>query len=355
MSQPDPAAPHESRRTGRLPGIDVKAARATWSVAATLLLLAAIYAIRGTLMLFVVAALFAYLLAPLVDRISRLFSAKNRAPALALAYLLVIGLLSAAAIGIGSPVAAEARQLVAHPPDIRGFLVGIQTAHPAFAPMIESAQGRIRQQLDDVVSVAPRLSLHVLAASANLIQLIVIPILSFFMLKDGARIRERLLGAFSEGSSRRGAERMLAAVHVLLLSYMRSLLLLCCTVLVVFSVVLSAMGVPYALLFSSIAFFCEFVPLMGSLTSAAVILAVSALSGYPHFWWVAVFLGAFRLVQDYVISPRLMGHGVELHPMLVIFGVFAGAEIGGVAGVFLSVPILALARLVVQSSITRNK
>jgi predicted PurR-regulated permease PerM len=60
------------------------------------------------------------------------------------------------------------------------------------------------------------------------------------------------------------------------------------------------------------------------------------------------FLVAFRVLQDYVISPRLMSRGVELHPILVIFGVFAGAEIGGIAGVFLSVPALALARLLVD-------
>jgi predicted PurR-regulated permease PerM len=50
--------------------------------------------------------------------------------------------------------------------------------------------------------------------------------------------------------------------------------------------------------------------------------------------------------QDYVLSPHLMSKGVELHPLLVIFGVFAGGEIGGVPGIFLSVPALALMRLV---------
>jgi predicted PurR-regulated permease PerM len=329
-------------------GIDPHAARATWTAALTLLLLAALYAIRGTLFVFTVALLFAYLLYPLVVHISGRFSPKNRAPALALTYLLVIGILSAIAIGIGSRVAAEARQLVAQPPDVRGFLHRLELAHPEVSPAIRAAEGRIREQLGEIVSGAPRFSLRVLAASANLIDLIVIPILSFFMLKDGARIRDDLLNLFHPGSSREAAERTIAAIHILLMSYMRALLLLCCTVLVVFSVVLSAMGVPYALLLSSIAFLCEFVPLVGPISAAAVILAVSALNDYPHFWWLAAFLGGFRLLQDYGVSPKLMSRGVELHPILVIFGVFAGAELGGVAGVFLSVPVLALARLLVQ-------
>jgi predicted PurR-regulated permease PerM len=51
------------------------------------------------------------------------------------------------------------------------------------------------------------------------------------------------------------------------------------------------------------------------------------------------------MFQDYVLSPHIMGQGVELHPLLVLFGVLAGAELAGVAGSFLSVPILALARI----------
>jgi predicted PurR-regulated permease PerM len=51
------------------------------------------------------------------------------------------------------------------------------------------------------------------------------------------------------------------------------------------------------------------------------------------------------MFQDYVLSPHIMGQGVELHPLLVLFGVFAGAEVAGVAGSFLSVPLLALIRI----------
>ncbi len=342
MSPPTQSASPKGRRS---PFFDPVAARATWTAALTLLLLAAVYLIRGTLFLFAVALLFAYLLFPLVNQISGRLPPKNRTPALALTYLLVIGLLATIAIFVGSHVAGEARQLAAEPPDVKAFLQRLQGAHPILAPTIGTAEGRIRQQLGEIVSGAPRFSLRVLAASANLIDLIVIPILSFFMLKDGERICAGILLLFSPGKSRAGASRAIAAVHSLLLSYMRSLLLLCCTVLVVFSVVLSAMGVQYALLFASIAFFCEFVPLVGPLTAAAVIIAVSAITGYPHLWWLVAFLGIFRILQDYIISPRLMGKGVELHPLLVIFGVFAGAEIAGVAGIFLSVPVLALARL----------
>jgi predicted PurR-regulated permease PerM len=93
------------------------------------------------------------------------------------------------------------------------------------------------------------------------------------------------------------------------------------------------------------AFTLEFIPLVGPLSAAVIIIAVSVVSGYAHVLWVVIFLGLYRLFQDYVLSPKLMSKGVELHPLMIIFGVFAGGEIGGVAGIFLSVPVLALVRL----------
>ena len=102
---------------------------------------------------------------------------------------------------------------------------------------------------------------------------------------------------------------------------------------------------PYLDAAGVIAFPLEFIPLVGPLCAAVIIIAVSVLSGFPHVLWVVIFLGFYRMFQDYVLSPHLMSKGVELHPLLVIFGVFAGGEIGGVAGIFLSVPALALIRL----------
>jgi predicted PurR-regulated permease PerM len=352
MDQP---VPHSSPRSKRIPGLDRRAARVTWTVALMLLLFGAVYAIRKTLFLFIVAMLFAYLLYPLINRIGDRFHHRHRGAALALTYVLVLGLLASIAILIGTQVAAEGQQLVTNPPDLKGFLGRLGAAHPSLQPVVDAAQDRLNEASKEIVALAPRFSLHVLAASANLIDLVLVPILAFFMLKDGKEMRERFLARIPAGTPRRRAERAVDSVHLLLLSYMRALLLLCCTVLVVFSIVLSAIGVPYALLLSSIAFLCEFVPLLGPLTAAIVIIAVSALSGYGHVLWVLVFLGIFRLAQDYFISPKLMGSGVELHPMLVIFGVLAGAEIAGVAGVFLSVPVLALLRLVIDGTrLTQN-
>jgi predicted PurR-regulated permease PerM len=211
--------------------------------------------------------------------------------------------------------------------------------------MVTTAEQYIYKHYGEFVSFVPKVTLQVLKASSNLIYLIIVPILSFFLLKDGLVMRDELISLIDSGSSRKLIEEILADVHLLLLQYMRALFSLCCITLVTFAIVLNLLGVPYAFLLASIAFPLEFIPMVGPLIAAVVIIAVTLFSGYPVLW-VIVFLGVYRLCQDYLISPRLMSSGVELHPLLVILGVLAGAELAGVRGTFLSVPTLALLRVI---------
>jgi predicted PurR-regulated permease PerM len=73
---------------------------------------------------------------------------------------------------------------------------------------------------------------------------------------------------------------------------------------------------------------------------------VAVLSGYPHWPLLVLVLLVWRGIQDYVISPRLMGKSVELHPLAALFGILAGGEIAGVLGVYLSIPVMASLRIV---------
>ena len=61
---------------------------------------------------------------------------------------------------------------------------------------------------------------------------------------------------------------------------------------------------------------------------------------------MAGLLVVWRLVQDYVNSPRIMGENVKLQPLTVVFALMVGGEVGGIAGMYLSVPTVAVLRIV---------
>ena len=90
----------------------------------------------------------------------------------------------------------------------------------------------------------------------------------------------------------------------------------------------------------------EFIPVVGPLVAALVIMTVALVLSYSHWIILLIFLGTWRLIQDYVSSPRIMGDSMELHPLAAIFGVMAGGEVAGILGVYLSIPVMAALRIV---------
>src|SRR5256884_8316519 len=109
---------------------------------------------------------------------------------------------------------------------------------------------------------------------------------------------------------------------------------------------MGAMRVPYALVLGTAGGIMEFIPVVGPLVAAVLIVGVALLTSYPHWLVLLLFLVAWRLIQDYVTSPRIMGKSMELHPLAAIFGVMAGGEVAGILGIYLSIPVMASLRIV---------
>jgi hypothetical protein len=132
----------------------------------------------------------------------------------------------------------------------------------------------------------------------------------------------------------------------MLAHFIRAQLTLAALTLVMYSAFLGIMRVPYALVLGTIGGVLEFVPVVGPLAGALIIVTVALLMSYQHWLVLIIFLGIWRLVQDYVSSPRIMGESMELHPLAAIFGVMAGGEVAGILGIYLSIPVMASLRIV---------
>ena len=127
--------------------------------------------------------------------------------------------------------------------------------------------------------------------------------------------------------------------------YVRTQLVLAGLALIVYTLVFWVLRLPYSFALSSIAGILEFIPVVGPAAAVVVVLGVSFLAGYNHIVIVIIFLGCWRIIQDYVISPQLMKSNLKMHPLAVIFAVLVGGELGGVVGVYLSIPIMASLRI----------
>jgi predicted PurR-regulated permease PerM len=334
-------------------GIDRRVLQSAWTVFLVVFTLVAIYEIRRTLVLFALALFLANLLSPVVERVHWLIPPSGtRGPAAAVVYFVLIAILLSVAIPIGAKIAEEAAGLGGTlPAELKTDPLG-RVRLPLW---LEPIRPRLNQFVRDRVnqfdeSVLPMLSSageEVLSGIGNLLSLIVIPILSFFILKDSVTIRRTLVEAFDPGA-RPLVDGILTDLHLLLARYIRALLLLAIATLVSHMAFLSALGVPYAVLLAGIAATLEVIPVIGPLTGAALILLVAMFTGYPHVLWLVVILAVYRVFQDYVLNPFLMSAGVEVHPVLVLLGVIAGEQLAGVPGMFFSVPAMAALRVILS-------
>jgi predicted PurR-regulated permease PerM len=332
--------------------------RRTASVLATILLFIAvgafIYGASRVLIIFLLAILFAYLLEPLVSRAEAWTAVSRGSRGLAILEIYAVFCLAIALIFLllGGGIMDQARNLANALPGLFRKVSSGQIAVQIGSSRGWSSATQMRLQeflashSDVMVRWLTAEGARVAGFAQNVVWFLLIPILAVFFLKDGRHFAERLL----EQVERRQQKRFLAGLtedlNEMLAHYIRMQLTLTGLSLAAYIGGLSLMGVPYGSAVGAVAGVLEFIPVVGPLVGAIAIVGVAFLANYHHVLMVALFLGGWRLVQDYFTAPRLMGRRLQLHPLAVIFAVLAGGEIGGVIGVYLSIPIAAALRIV---------
>lgn len=331
-------------------GLSHRAASYTWTAAVVLLLLGLLYLIHTTVFIFILALLFAYLLAPLVNLLDRFLGGRRtRTLALTLSYIILVAAVIVIGAQIGTRIVEEANSLAQRFPAMLAKWEQQPLTHaPAVNSLKDQILDKIRTELvqssTNLVSALPKVGLRAITVVSNIVYIVIIPILGFFFLKDGRAFREHILEMVQADQPRKMLDDVLADINLLLAGYMRALVLLSLFTFTAYSIFFLIVGESYAVLLAAIAALLEFIPIIGPLVAGSLVFVLSALGGV-HPLAVLIFLLAYRVFQDYVVAPHIMGQGVELHPLVVMFGVFAGAEAAGIGGAFLSVPILALIRI----------
>jgi predicted PurR-regulated permease PerM len=333
-----------------LPLIDTKTTRVLFTALLFALALGFLYVARRTLVAFLFAILFAYLMDPAVSRLEKFVRSRGRA--IAVIYLLLIILLVGFFFFVGPQIGRQTQKLSEALPALIEKIGSGQIAeqlgveHGWSDATRDQLKGFLINHRSDLLSMAQRAGLRVAEVAQQSWLLIVVPILAAFFLKDGQGFSQVVLSLVNTRPQREFVEGVLGDLNQMLAHFIRAQLTLAAISLVAYVGFMGVMRVPYALVLGTAGGFMEFVPVVGPLLAGLVILGVALLMSYPHWMILLIFLVALRLVQDYVVSPRIMGKSMELHPLAAIFGVLAGGEIAGVLGIYLSIPVMASLRIV---------
>lgn len=330
--------------------LDARAARVTWTVLLIIGGIALLYELRGVIFLLLLSIFFAYLLIPVIQLADRLRpQSVPRNLTLVVVYLSVLSVIGLGLTAIGSRVAEQAVALQAQLPALQSYadryLSGdLASMPPVQRAIVEFLRNQLAASGETIVPALRDFGMKVMGAVGGALVYLLVPIFSFFFLLEGPELRESLLANLPARGSL-FARTVIDDIDVFLGAYIRALLTLALATFLLGFAVFTLLGVPYALLLAAIGACLEVIPVIGPLISAVTALAVAAFSGYGHLPWLLIYFVALRIIQDYVLQPRVFAQGVKLNPLLILIGVFCGERIGGIAGIFLSIPVMAVLKI----------
>jgi predicted PurR-regulated permease PerM len=324
-------------------------------MAAVIILGWALYELRTVLLLLIFSIFFCYLIAPLVRLIEQPLPVRGRQFRLPRAFAiffvyLIIGVVLFASVRVLSPrLSQQATDLGDQWPVYKD--TATRTLNDAdrwmrhlglpqqWQDYIKRSASQLAEAVSSWVGVILRGSIGYLQ---YLLWLILVPILSFFLLKDAAAIERGIVEMMPNEGLRKRAHWFLLDVSRTIAAYIRAQITACVVVSVLVTVGLVLLEAPYPVVLGAMAGVLEFLPLIGPLIAGSVIIGLSLTVSIKTALLVALFLAVLRIAQDYIIYPRIVGHGIKMHPLVIILAILGGAEIAGLVGVFLSIPFVGL-------------
>ena len=305
--------------------------------------------VTRTILLVVLSAVLAFALTPLATLLQRWMP---RAWAIGVAYLIGVSVV----LGFGAYVIitavvqvsilvtdlpSYAQRAEAMLPRLEAFLapLGIDPA------TLASLQQQAINELQAAGTTIARESVSRIAeVFGTLIDFVLVLILSIYLAADGARIAHWLKTETPGGRTRARARLLVAVINRVVGGYIRGVLTLAVLIGALVGVGLGVLGVPYAVLLGVLAFFMEFVPILGVFISgaASVLIAIFAFQEVLRPLLVLAYFVVVHVIEGDLVGPRIMGRAVGIHPATGLIALVAGTELFGVWGALFAAPVAGL-------------
>ncbi len=296
-----------------------------------------------TLLTLLLSGIVAFALTPLVSLLARWMP---RGLAIAVAYVLgfvaLLGLIAFLAV-------TAATQVTALVDNLPRYAQQVQRLEPRFLPLLRpfgvtpatlhTTQQHAIASLQGVGTTAAQESLGLVSGIVStLIDLILILILSVYLTANGPTIARRLRRE-TPGAQRWRTGLLIAIVNQVVGGYIRGTLTLAALVGALVGAGMLVLHVPYAVLLGVLAFFMEFIPIIGVLISGTVCVLIALFQGPVTALLVLVYFAVVHVIEGDVVGPRIMGKAVGIHPATALLALVAGTELFGFWGALFGAPL----------------
>lgn len=310
---------------------------------------------------FVLAALIGWLGDPMVDRLER--RGRSRAVAVTLVFTLMTLLVALVLIILVPMVERQIVTLIDSLPEYRDWLLG--TALPWIEQrtgyevvswldterLIELIRGHWQQAGGVAATVLAYVSRSGFAILALVINLVLVPILAFYFMRDWDLLIERCASLVPRDHIGT-ATRLARETSESLGGFLRGQFLVMLGQGAIYAVGMSLVGLRLGLLIGMVAGLISFIPYLGATVGIALALIAAIVQAQGFDWQLLILIGVVftigQLVESYVLTPRLVGDRIGLHPVAVIFAVLAGGQLFGFLGMLLALPVAAVGNVLLR-------
>ena len=309
-----------------------------------------LWLLSGILLPFVAGLAIAYLLNPLTDRLvklglNRMVAALSIITVVVLVFILII-LLVAPLLGgqLGSFIETiptyitKLQKLISDQslPWLQKLLGSGLSPDKSFGDLVTQGMGWITTFLKSLWSGGQ--------AVVSLFSLIVVtPVVAFYLLSDWPRM-VRAVDSWIPLRQRDTVHQLAREIDATISGYVRGQTMVCVVLGTFYAIALTLSGLNFGLLIGLISGAITFIPYVGSLTGLVLSLGVAVAQFWPHYTSIAIVLGVFlvgQFLEGNVLSPKLVGESVGLHPVWVIFALLAFGYLFGFVGLLVAVPLAA--------------
>lgn len=318
-----------------------------------------LWRIRGVLTPFVLGAVIAYLIHPLVKALER--KGASCAAAVLTAYVSVTLVLAAVSVLVVPNIVRQLNaMLTALPEEAQKVEDIIETAFQRYRradlpETVKQVADEAVYRAEEALTAVLRSTIEsILAALSKSVYFLLVPVIAYYLTRDYEGIKARVLGLLSPRTRAQVVE-VLSDIDEALSAYVRGQVMLCIIVGALMSLGLWLLGVRFALVLGAVAGIFNVVPYVGPVVGAVPAFAVALFQSPWTFLYVAALVVLIQQLESGVLAPKIIGESVGLHPITIMFVLLAGGELFGLLGVVAAVPVSAVLKVVVSHLLRRYR
>lgn len=337
-----------------------------WLAAAAVFLLV-LWLLNDILLPFVVGMVVAYFLDPVVVRLQRLGLSRTMATTAVtvVAVLLSVGI----AMAILPPLFGQLQALIVKAPEyvVKAALRIQPLLEPLLARLglqplsVQDLQSQAAQWAGKAFAIAGGVAGGVAQGGVAIINLLgllfITPVVTFYLLRDW----EKILAAVDNGLPLDHADtirKLARESDSAIAGYVRGQALVCLCLGSIYAIGLSLVGLQFGLVIGLVAGAISFIPFVGTFVGAVMAIGM-ALAQFPPEWMAVVKVAAVflfgQVLEGNVLSPKLVGDRVGLHPVWIMFALLAGGSLFGFVGILVAVPTAAIIGVIVRHLLRRYR